>query len=346
VQTVFVSYRRATAAPYAGRLVDDLREHGVPVFQDFDSTIPGAPYAEVIDEAIEASGSFVAIIDRGWMGERRWPQRRRIDEPGDWVLREVAAAIAIDVRIVPVLVGDTEMPGADELPRKIRDVAARHAIELTNQHWNADLERLIAVLRSEPPPRSPRSVTKARLPGSKRVWATIAAACVLAIVAAVVLLGGGDDNSNQSQAQYERTLRAAFTPVVDAGAELTGGLSRLNDPPPAMRNLEKVQTLSDMIDQATTAWTRADVPESADGQRLSAAAEDVLRAAKAYVAKVRAALSKPVGGRKANLAQDARRALSQAYAELGDQIAPGGTESVKNTGVLVPWSKRYAYLGV
>ena len=343
MQTVFISYRRATAAPYAGRLVDDLRENGVPVFQDFDSTQPGAEYAEVINDAIEESGSFVAIIDRGWTGERRWPKGRRIDEPGDWVRREMAAALALDVRIVPVLVGDAEMPPADELPRPIRDVAARHAIELSNQHWSADLERLITVLRSDPPPRSPRPVIKPRLPGSKLVWALVAVAtCVVAIVAALVLPGG---NSSAGQAEYERTLRAAFVPMVAAGSELTSGLSRLDDAPPAKRNLDKVDRLSDTVHEATAMWTRAEVPQSDDAQRLSTAAGDALSAAKAYVAKVRSALSRPVGGRKANAAQEARRALSQAYAELGDRIAPGGTESVKNTGALLEWSKRWAYLG-
>src|SRR5215217_8584700 len=95
MSSIFVSYRRSDAPAHAGRIYDRLvdRFGRDNVYKDLDSTTPGADFAEVIDEAIASCDALVAVIGRDWVSAmRRWRRRRWLNDPQDWVRREIAAA--------------------------------------------------------------------------------------------------------------------------------------------------------------------------------------------------------------------------------------------------------------
>jgi hypothetical protein len=55
---------------------------------------------------------------------------------------EIAAALALDKHIIPVLLGHTELPRPPELPEAIRSLARRHAFR---EWFNQSTERLRVV---------------------------------------------------------------------------------------------------------------------------------------------------------------------------------------------------------
>src|SRR5262245_41197789 len=98
---------------------------------------------------------------------------RRLDDPDDFVAIEIAAALARDIRVIPILVDGARMPKASELPESLKSLVRRHAIELRHAQFGRDGEALIERIEEG---FSDKSVKVKR-------WRAVAVA-----VAAVVLL--------------------------------------------------------------------------------------------------------------------------------------------------------------
>jgi TIR domain len=144
---IFISYRRRETAGHAGRLYDGLVEHfgAERVFMDVKME-PGVDFAETIQEAVGSCGALVALIGEEWLTVTDAQGNRRIDDPADVHRLEIEAALDRGVRLIPVLVQDARMPTADELPDPLKTLVRRQAVELSDERWDYDVSRLVAVL--------------------------------------------------------------------------------------------------------------------------------------------------------------------------------------------------------
>ena len=148
---IFVSYRRDDAAYPAGWLVDRLasRFGADRVFEDVDSIQLGDDFGEAIMTAVESCAVLLAVIGVRWLAATGEDGRRRIDDPEDFVRLEIEAALARNVRVIPVLVDGARMPSATDLPADLQGLVRRQALELSPA--NFDTSRLLAVLESTLP---------------------------------------------------------------------------------------------------------------------------------------------------------------------------------------------------
>jgi hypothetical protein len=159
--TIFISYRREDARADAGRLYDRLNtRYPGRVFQDIGSIEPGAEWRKTIDNVLRATAACVVVIGPEWLTVADQTGRRRIDDPHDVLRAEVASALASSgCRVFPVLVGEANMPRRSSLPDDLKSLASRHAIELTDQDFDAGYNKLAKALDRivEPPTwRTPR----------------------------------------------------------------------------------------------------------------------------------------------------------------------------------------------
>ena len=72
--------------------------------------------------------------------------KRRLDDSRDTVRQEVVTALANGMRVFPVLVGGAKMPAEEELPEDMQSLARRHALEITEQDFDEDVEKLARAL--------------------------------------------------------------------------------------------------------------------------------------------------------------------------------------------------------
>ena len=153
---IAISYRRQDSSPVAGRLYDRLQaEFGKgSVFMDFDSIPYGVDFREHIKQTLQRAKVVVAIIGPDWCGGKEI-SNRRIDDPTDFVRLEVASALENGIPIIPVLVNNTPMPEARNLPPELEGLAFRNGLALDSGidfHHHAD--RLIAgIHRVVDPPK-------------------------------------------------------------------------------------------------------------------------------------------------------------------------------------------------
>ena len=109
---------------------------------DYDDIEPGAQFEEALTEALAQSDNLLAIIGPDWLTAEK-EGRRRLDDPEDWVRREVAAGLAGGAAVTPVLVGHAELPTTEDLPEPLKALPGRQAIEVRPEHFDDDVEELI-----------------------------------------------------------------------------------------------------------------------------------------------------------------------------------------------------------
>jgi hypothetical protein len=145
---VFISYRRDESAGYAGRIHERLASvlGSGSVFMDLDDINPGADFVKTIEGSLGTCDAVLVLIGKRWLEHRDAEGKRRLDDPRDFVRIEVAAALARDVRVIPVLLNKASMPSDAELPADLARLSRLQAIELSDERWDYDLGRLFDAL--------------------------------------------------------------------------------------------------------------------------------------------------------------------------------------------------------
>ena len=187
---IFLSYRREDSSAWAGRLHDALaaRFGERNIFQDVVAVGPGEDFTAAIDRALGDADATLAVIGPNWLTVAGPDGVRRLEEPNDYVRAELSAALAREVRVIPVLVGGADMPGAAQLPAGLEALGQRQAVALRDATWHQDVDGLVRALRGEQP-------------GARRRWWPVVAgvaAVLLAVggVVAVLLLRDDDDGAS------------------------------------------------------------------------------------------------------------------------------------------------------
>ena len=180
---VFISYRRGDVDGQARALVGDSSNHvgRDNVFIDVDSIAPGRDFRQVLKERLGTCDMVLALIGQQWLDAKDQAGRRRLEDPGDFVRQEVAAALKRGIPVTPILLEDADMPTADWLPDEIKDLAYRNAFTLSHARWESDVEELIPMAR----PRARCTVTGCSSHGNT----TLADGPFVAVAAAVVVAG-------------------------------------------------------------------------------------------------------------------------------------------------------------
>jgi TIR domain-containing protein len=172
VGQVFISYRRDDSAGHAGRLYDQLTEDltGVQIFMDVDAIGPGVDFVERIESAVASADVFLAVIGRSWLTLQGADGHRRLDDPDDYVRREIGAALRRRMTVIPVLVGGGQMPSAEQLPADLAPLTRRNALILSDLEWRAGIAKLVTTLKEDlegPPPRPRKPKPKAESPPAR-----------------------------------------------------------------------------------------------------------------------------------------------------------------------------------
>ena len=147
---VFISYRRKDASFETTVIFESLqRRFGREnVFMDVEDCIrAGDDFRKCLVEAVSGSDVMLVVIGPDWLVDREG--RRRLDDPDDFVRIEIEGGLDADndVRVIPVLVHEADMPGPDDLPETIRGLAFRHAMRLrAGPDLSTDMDRLISQL--------------------------------------------------------------------------------------------------------------------------------------------------------------------------------------------------------
>jgi hypothetical protein len=217
---VFVSYRRSDSAGHTGRLMDALVEGFEPqqLFRDIEAIEAGADFVEAINRAVADSSVMLVVIGPQWLTAQTSDSKRRIDQENDFVRLEIEAALSLDLRVIPVLVGDASMPSADGLPASLKTLARRQAQEISDRRWDYDVDQLLAVMEKIPGvarrkrAQAPAQAAPASPPAPKRGMSLGMKALLGVGGVVVVLLGLGSLSNNSTDVPAVAPAPSTTTP--------------------------------------------------------------------------------------------------------------------------------------
>ena len=99
----------------------------------------GLDFAEVIRERVARCNVLLALIGPSWMQLAD----ARLDDPDDFVRLEIASALDMRKRVIPILVENADMPRAHLLPENLRDLSAKHALRLSQDNFAAQIDPIV-----------------------------------------------------------------------------------------------------------------------------------------------------------------------------------------------------------
>jgi CHASE2 domain-containing sensor protein len=145
VSDFFISYRRGQSELAANTLREGLvRKFGEDsVFMDTAAIDPGQEWPRRLDEALAACRAMLVLMGPLWLDVRKPDDSRRLDDPADWVRREIETALGrSDIVVVPVLHDGAQPPSSDSLPETMRGLCEHQAVQFTGRDlegWIDDL---------------------------------------------------------------------------------------------------------------------------------------------------------------------------------------------------------------
>lgn len=169
---IFINYRGVDADYVPPLLFERLsRQFGARrVFLDDKTIVPGEDYVQRLLEGVRSSKVLLAVIGPRWFA-RDGAGARLIDNPHDWIRRELVTAFECGVTVIPVLTEGATPPRPNELPDDIDQLGRQHGLPLRRTRSGEDIEAIV------------REVS-AHVPARRRGF-------LLAVVAAVLLFGAG-----------------------------------------------------------------------------------------------------------------------------------------------------------
>ena len=140
----FISYRRSQNTWQARDIRKELtRRYGeASVFMDTSSIDYGESFPDRIAAAIRGCSVMLGLIGPHWLEPTAGS--RRIEDPNDWVRRELEAGLQRrEAMVIPVLVDGAQAPPAADLPEPIKDLATLHAVVIVGDDLAADIDNLL-----------------------------------------------------------------------------------------------------------------------------------------------------------------------------------------------------------
>jgi len=169
---VFISYRRDTDALRSivlHRLIDSTFDRSgasrVDVFRDTRTRL-GVEWPEEVRERLSEADIVLVVIGPQWLGAKDQFERRRIDQTGDWVRREIELALKGTKRVIPIAF-ECEIPPADALLPPIRKLAKRQGTRVRDAFLDRDLQPVFLAIEEhlgDGPSRTAVAGAVARLP--------------------------------------------------------------------------------------------------------------------------------------------------------------------------------------
>jgi hypothetical protein len=148
IRRIFINYRQEDSPGTAGRICDHLKDALGPDSLFIDADIPkGEDFEKYLNNQLNGSFVFLAIIGPNWLHVRDKDGHRRLDTDDDWVRVEIATALARQIKVIPVIIDDAVVPDASDLPCNLRPLANRQAITLRNRQFDQDFAALVETLR-------------------------------------------------------------------------------------------------------------------------------------------------------------------------------------------------------
>jgi tetratricopeptide (TPR) repeat protein len=226
---IFINYRGDDSQTAAALIDRELtaRFGSDQVFLDARSIPAGSDFVEELLGRVRACSVLLVVIGPHWLTLTDVAGERRIDDPEDWLRREIAEAFVHGVRVIPVLMDGVQLPAEADLPDDIAGLSRRQYVPLRRRYTDVDLSFLVKRIIDADPELAELAAVGQEPDGHNKVDGTV----IDPVVHARTVQGGVHVHPERPQV-IPRQLPAA--PKLFAG------------------RAEELAALTDVLDKATT----------------------------------------------------------------------------------------------
>jgi hypothetical protein len=146
---VFVSYRREDSSGYTLAICEYLKKSlgEKNIFMDLEDIPHGEDFVLHLRQVLVKSNVVLVMIGEKWLDATN-DKGRRLDDPEDFVRLEISFALQNNIRVLPVLLRNAQMPPKDKLPPDLQALSTRNAIRIHDDQFEASMEQLIGDITS------------------------------------------------------------------------------------------------------------------------------------------------------------------------------------------------------
>jgi len=144
---IFISYRRDDAGYATATIHRQLSEYfgSGHVFRDNESLHLSEDYPDALWAALRRCQVLVAVMGPRWLGTSV-DGRRRMDDPKDWVRRELEQGLRRGIPIAPVRLDDAPDLASANLPAGLGKLVTKQATRVRQEAFADDVHALAAKL--------------------------------------------------------------------------------------------------------------------------------------------------------------------------------------------------------
>lgn len=145
---IFINFRKQDEPGFAALLQRELsRSFGAAaVFYASKAIRPGDDFQLGLLGGVRRSEVLIAVIGPRWLTTPHPTGGRALDHKTDWVRREIAEAFARGIRVIPILINDTERLTDATLPDDISQLTKCQYLRLRHDDLEYDLVRITTTL--------------------------------------------------------------------------------------------------------------------------------------------------------------------------------------------------------
>ena len=149
--SIFISYRRDDSLNETIRIYERLeKEFGSDaIFRDINSIQLGKNFRKVILQAVKDCQVLLVVMGKDWATLTEQDGTLRIDNPADYVRREISLALDFDKHVIPILLEGSAPIDKVYLPDLLQDLRENQGIQVgQDRHFHIDIDELIDQLSS------------------------------------------------------------------------------------------------------------------------------------------------------------------------------------------------------
>lgn len=162
MNSCFVNYRTGDGEHVATLIDRELSRHfgEEEVFRASKSIPSGADFEKELRRAAADCAVLLAVIGPRWAlpGD---DGRRPLDDPEDWIRREIALAFDSKATVIPVLVENTPRLRGVDLPEDLAPLARCQYRRYRHRNNESDIEELVAAVEIASPDLEDKAVRRA-----------------------------------------------------------------------------------------------------------------------------------------------------------------------------------------
>ena len=149
-EAVFISYRRDDSSGYTLAIYEQLKRAlgDNAVFMDVDDIPHGEDFVVHLDKVLTKANTVLVMIGEQWLNAAN-ANGRRLDDPNDFVRMEIAKALQRNIRVIPVLLKNAQMPTAAALPETLQTLSRKNGIRIYDDQFEASIQRLLDAIATQ-----------------------------------------------------------------------------------------------------------------------------------------------------------------------------------------------------